>query len=276
MTHLKIITFRASPYCPPDAKSYLAEPEDLVIICGEQNIQVESHFYSAENELLLRIKEIINNPRYDPARMNDGYDIAVYIVDDTDLKNSSYFNRDNIWPACLPREDKEYVSANGNNEKGYVSGWDIGNFRDPGFVVQYLNDRFNQKQMQMEKVDCTDITYNGGKTNTYYPPRSRCFRSPTYETCPNFGTSGSGIVRRFKGSGYQKYSFQGPMSFHRGCVDIDILDGTNTNIGTVYQSYNPTVFSEAVCYLEWIAQMYGMNLPDDFRYKQLLLLYKFF
>ena len=240
-------------------------------MCGEQSIQVESHFYSNENEILLHIKEIINNPRYDPERMTDGYDIAVYIVDDTDLRNSTYFNRDNIWPACLPREEDEYVSQNGLAEKGYLAGWDIGNPRDPGFVVQYLNERYNQKQMQMEKVDCLDIEYNGAKTDTYYPPRSKCFRSPTYNTCPNFGTSGSGIVRRFKSSGYNRYSFQGPMSFHRGCIDIGIQSSTGGDLGTVYQSYNPTVFADAICYLSWIAQMYGMRIPDDFRYKMIVI-----
>ena len=38
----KSITFesRLSPHCTPDAKTYLAEPEDLIIICGEEDIRV--------------------------------------------------------------------------------------------------------------------------------------------------------------------------------------------------------------------------------------------
>ena len=38
--------FRKSPHCSADAKSYLAKPEDLVIICGEESTQTESFFFS--------------------------------------------------------------------------------------------------------------------------------------------------------------------------------------------------------------------------------------
>ena len=34
------------------------------------------------------------------------------------------------------------------------------------------------------------LLYSGDKTNTYYPPKSKCYRDPTYMTCPNFGSSG--------------------------------------------------------------------------------------
>jgi len=230
-----ILNCRKSPHCTADAKSYLAKPEDLVIICGEESTQTESFFFSQEKETILPVKEIINHPWFKPDNLREGYDIAVYIVDDTNLKNGTFFNRNNIWPACLPKKESEYVLSNGKPIKGYTAGWDIGDsfsrFQDTSgeLLFQNLADRFGHKQAQMEHVPCSDIEYNGVQTNTYYPPRSVCFRDPTYQSCPNFGTSGSGIFRRTASSGFTRYSFQGPMSFHRGCLQINIGrdDGTN-------------------------------------------------
>ena len=44
------------------------------------------------------------------------------IVDDTNLKNGTFFNRNNIWPACLPKKESEYVLSNGKPIKGYTAG----------------------------------------------------------------------------------------------------------------------------------------------------------
>jgi hypothetical protein len=46
----------------------------------------------------------------------------LYTVDDTNLKNSTLFNSQNIWPSCLPKEKSEYVNDNGKQVKGYTSG----------------------------------------------------------------------------------------------------------------------------------------------------------
>jgi len=120
-----ILNCRKSPHCSADAKSYLAKPEDLVIICGEESTQTESFFFSQEKETILPVKEIINHPWFQPDNLREGYDIAVYIVDDTNLKNGTFFNRNNIWPACLPKKESEYVLSNGKPIKGYTAGWDI-------------------------------------------------------------------------------------------------------------------------------------------------------
>ena len=88
----------------------------MIIICGE-----ESSFLFSSN--FLPVKEIINYPLFDPENMINGHDIAVYIVDDTNLKNSEIFNKDNIWPACLPKPRYEYVQQNGKQTTGFSAGY---------------------------------------------------------------------------------------------------------------------------------------------------------
>ncbi len=60
-------------------------------------------------------------------------------------------------------------------------GWDIGDSYDrfvnsDSFLFEDLQDKYGHKEALMESVDCLDIEYNGGKTNTYHPPKSVCFR----------------------------------------------------------------------------------------------------
>ena len=58
-----------SPFCPEnpaDAEFKLADPEDLVIVCGEFDTDVELIWWSYEPEEILEIVEIINHPRYKP------------------------------------------------------------------------------------------------------------------------------------------------------------------------------------------------------------------
>ena len=51
---------------------------------------------------------------------------------------------------------------------------------------------------------------------------------------------GSGIMRTFSSSGFEKYSYQGPMSFHRGCIQIEVEATTNGDLETS-QSDSPAV-----------------------------------
>ena len=66
----------------------------MIIICGENNIDVKPEAFSAENEIVLTIKRIIIHPDYiasgkDNRTLNAGpivgNDIAVYHVDDSPL-----------------------------------------------------------------------------------------------------------------------------------------------------------------------------------------------
>ena len=63
-----------SPFCsedPNDAEFTLAEPEDLVIVCGEFDSEVELIWWSLEPEEIFEIEEIINHPRYKPNKVDD-------------------------------------------------------------------------------------------------------------------------------------------------------------------------------------------------------------
>ena len=62
-----------SPFCPRnanDAEFKLAEPDDLVIVCGEFDTEVELIWWSYEPEEVFKIEEIINHPNYKPNEVN--------------------------------------------------------------------------------------------------------------------------------------------------------------------------------------------------------------
>merc|ERR1711874_828498 len=80
-----------TPFCPPTARFTKAEPEDVLIVCGEFDTDVESIITSVEPEEVFKVTEIINHPSYTPNRVAEnpnfsggpieGSDIAVYKVD---------------------------------------------------------------------------------------------------------------------------------------------------------------------------------------------------
>ena len=58
----------------------LAEPKDLVIVCGEFTTGVEILEQTREPEQVLTIREIINHPRYQPNRVNPHTRVSHQIV----------------------------------------------------------------------------------------------------------------------------------------------------------------------------------------------------
>ena len=99
--------------------------------------------------------------------------------------------------------------------------------------------------------------------DTYYPHGTECYRDPSQGSCFLFGNSGSGVARRFTPEGEpEQYAFTGPLSMSKSCDQIWILDNKIT-----YSSENPGIFTNAYCYLPWIAMEYGMRLPSDYTYK---------
>ena len=50
----------------------------------------------------------------------EGFDISVYHVV-TDFKLESEDTRDNIWPVCLPKNDREYTGR--GLKDGFIAGW---------------------------------------------------------------------------------------------------------------------------------------------------------
>ena len=48
-----LAVFRLSIFCGKDPKLVKAEPEDLIIVCGESSVEIENQFNSKENEVNL-------------------------------------------------------------------------------------------------------------------------------------------------------------------------------------------------------------------------------
>jgi len=253
-----------SSYCPEKGKASLfkAKPSDMQIVCGEHNIDVKPEKYSTEEEIVLTITEIINHPNYEPDTIRDGVkldskgpyagsDIAVYRVDDEPLKTK--MARKVLWPACLPKE--KYTT-----QRGIFAGWldpepyyRIDEDRD---LKTYRNNYLFTKQLQVEEVLCRDPPWM--KSNTYYPPGTTCYRDPSMTSCFLYGNSGSGVLRRFDET--ERYSWVGPLSMSKGCDLALITDNTIT-----YAAENPGVFTNAICYLDWIANQYGLRMPANFK-----------
>lgn len=110
---------------------------------------------------------------------------------------------------------------------------------------------------QVEKVECKDPDWM--KTDTFYPGSTECYRDPTQGSCFSFGNSGSGALRKTTIDGEERYSFAGPLSMTKSCDSVDIFDNQIS-----YSAANPGIFTDAHCYLPWIAAAYGMKLPEGF------------
>ena len=100
------------------------------------------------------------------------------------------------------------------------------------------------------------------KTTTFYPMGTECYRDPSQGSCFSFGNSGSGALRKTTIDGKERYAFAGPLSMSKSCDSIYVFDNLIT-----YSSENPGIFTDAFCYLPWIAAMYGMKLPEGFKMK---------
>ena len=58
-----------SPFCTGSPINTLAEPEDLVIVCGEFNSGVQIISQSEEPDQVFNVKKIVNYPHYKPKRV---------------------------------------------------------------------------------------------------------------------------------------------------------------------------------------------------------------
>ena len=104
----------------------------------------------------------------------------------------------------------------------------------------------------------TTVALSNGE-GTFYPAATECYRDPSISSCFLFGNSGSGVLRKFTPD---KYAFTGPLSMSKSCDQIWIVDKQIT-----YSAENPGIFTDAYCYLPWIAGMYGMKMPPDYATK---------
>ena len=252
--HILIVFSQTSSYCGQDAQLRLAEPSDLSLVCGEWSVGEEPELYSQEVEVVLPIQKIINHPSYSTAGPGEGYDIAVFHVDDTKLRVDGVVREGYIYPACLPTDQD--IST---GKKGIFASW-----KDPTplyvyycldfnrTVQRYRNDELVLRHTRMDIVECKDPAWMA--SNTFYPRGVLCGRDPSCESCLDTGDSGSGLVtQRVDG---ESYAWAGPLSFYRGC-DREGAQDTQIRL-SVFNGENPGIFTNGGCYLEWIARQYGM------------------
>ena len=272
-----------SSYCGRSPSLRPAEPSDLNIVCSEDSLAIQPEQVSPEEELVLKIREIVNYPGYEQGTSNDrganlkgpyaGGDIAVYkLTLESKTRARKCMERGTLSPACLP--EKSY-----SDQRGIFAGWldqepfyRVSNLNIQDYDTQYLKIRqlvvrpnvlFNLHNMcpQVEKIDCKDPDWMN--TNTFFPKGTECYRDPSQGSCFLFGNSGSGVLRNIAKDGEERYAFTGPLSMTKSCDSAYIFDNQIS-----YSSGNPGIFTDAYCYLPWIAKAYGMKLSEKYSQKQ--------
>ena len=267
----------SNDFCGTNPSLQEANPRDLQIVCNIRSQKVVPQGIGYPNATILNIKEIRNHPNYMALSKSSegeggpiaGYDISVYIVYDNNL--ASRMNTSSIWPACLPRAEAAYMSGN----RGILAGW---NEPQPTYleasntIESYNIENFVIREALLEKQDfCADPKWM--RSNTYYPLGTLCYEDAAWASSVQFGTSGSGLVRPFTtADGNQiRYSWVGPLSLSKGSDRVQFDNGTlfdNSRQVTystlVDYNSNPAVFTDARCYLDWIAAQYELRLPADY------------
>jgi hypothetical protein len=251
-----------SNFCGTNKNLQLADPQDLQIVCNLLSQEALPQGIGYPNATVFNIREIRNHPSYTPLTKGStyggpigGYDISVYIVDDSNFTAK----KDSAWPACLPKTEDSYLAGN----RGILAGWN-----DPrptafvgGVTVQeYANRYLVAREALLERQSaCNDPAWM--QSNTYYPPGTACYLEAAWAGSVEFGLSGSGLVRPFiTAEGATRYSWVGPLSMSKGS-DRTVLSDYS---GLIDYSSNPSVFTDARCYLDWIAAQYGLSLPASY------------
>ena len=183
--------------------------------------------------------------------------VCTYIVDDSKL--AVRLNLTSIWPACLPHT-KEDSHIPGN--WGILASWkaltSLGESQD---LQGYVNENLLFREALLEGTPCADPAWM--KSNTYYPPGTVCYTEAAWAGAVTFGISGSGLMRPFTYSNSKeaetRYRWDGPLSPFKGS-DLSTVFPPHI----IYYSSNPAVFTDARCYLDWIAAQFGLTLPAGY------------
>ena len=255
-----------SDFCGNKSSLQLAKPQDLQIVCNLRSQEAVPQGIAYQEATVLDILQIKDHPSYvlleQQGTVNqgpiNGCDFSIYFVDDSKL--AARMNPNTIWPACLPRADEDYMPGN----KGILAGWS-----DPlptsvsgsANLLSYTNQYYLSREALFERQPlCSDPTWM--KSNTYYPPNTVCYTEAAWAGSVQFGMSGSGLVRPFTSADNQqtRYSLVGPLSLSKGS-DRGVLSDYS---GLVDYSSNPAIITDVRCYMDWIAEQYGLRLPPGF------------
>ena len=265
-----------NPFCGQGSVLQLATSQDLQIVCNIPSQEALPQGIGYPDAIIFDILEVRNHPNYKPLTQGsqsggpiEGNDISVYIVNDTNFTN---MNSSFIWPACLPKTEETYIPGN----RGIFVGWNepLPTYLDAyNFLQSYANQNLVVREALFEgQPSCGDPAWM--KSNTYYPPGTLCYNEAAWAGTVEFGTSGSGLVRPFiTSNGNQtRYSWVGPLSLSKGS-DCSRLVYTWRGIYSGLPIYtrqivnfnsNPAVFTDARCYLDWIAAQYGLTMPASY------------
>ena len=240
------------------------------MVCGTRSIARVPEELTADTEVVMDVLSFVNHPQYNQSEGPiGGYDLAVYKVDDSPLRPPGVVSYNSgIWPACFPKE--EYVP----DVPGVVAAW-----RDPTPNFYSYNDaeetaqgyrlrNLELKQARMELMEkCKDPEWMGlANQSSHYPQGVLCARDISASSCFHFGNSGSALLLPFVGwpGGPRRYSWAGSLSMYRGCDQATVVDTSGT-FKEVKAGENPGVFTQASCYLPWLAQEYRMELNPKLR-----------
>jgi hypothetical protein len=242
--------------------------QDLQIVCNIRSQEAVPKGTGYPEAITIDILEIRNHPSYKPLNKAtggsqdsgpiNGYDISVYIVDDSKL--AGRMNTSAMWPACLPRfTDTDHLPGN----RGILAGWadPLPTYLGKGNNLEtYANNYLVTREGLFEQQPaCSDPAWM--QSRTYYPPGTVCYTEAAWAGSVQFGLSGSGLMRPFADSnGATRYSYAGPLSASKGS-DRSIYSDI---FGIIDYSSNPAIFTDARCYLDWIAAQYGLSLPSEF------------
>ena len=210
----------------------------------------------------MEVKKFTNHPRYDPKHGPiGGYDISVYHVDNGPLCARGGVKEGDIYPACLPKSSYQHNEAILAAWIDPEPSWTFANNQQ---FFQYRVNNLWPRQARITQTDCKDPTWMKS-SNSFYPAGTQCFSDPSGMSCHSFGTSGSPAIRKFLENGITRYSWVGPLSFYSGCDRAWIFYRPATQKFTVLEAgESPGVFTNGACFLDWIAEEYGMRTPYNY------------
>jgi len=246
----------------------MASPDDFQIVCGEYTTEVAPQDKTPEEEAVLEILEITTHPDYVIGEPLRGADISVYHVKNPEVVEKG-MKDGKINPAALPIDPSWYD----DQFPGRLYAW-----RDPEppfrsrhrEVNDYISSNFLPRPSPMiEMGNCKDPDWM--ESNTYYPRGTVCYIDKSEKGCVTFGNSGSPLVRlrTDEYTGERRYHWVGTLSMSKGCdqtevrytykqiydIDVPVFDT---------KAENAAVFTDGLCYLDWITQQYHMKLPDGY------------
>ena len=263
MSKIVAYFFQTSSFCGENPEMTLTPVADLQVVCGEFSIEEAPEQLTPEEEVVMEVSSFTNHPLYDPAKGPiGGYDLAIFKVKDSPLRQYGAMSRRGIWPACFPK--KSYMEA-----PSILAGW-----KDPRpSFLSYADDEeiarvyslrnLQQRQTRMKlKAKCQDPKWMNIKEGSFYPAGTICAKDPSSSSCLVFGNSGSPLMRPYTGHpgrGPYWYSWTGSLSMYYGC-DQALSINTGDSDVVAHAGDNPGVFTQASCYLQWIADQYNMKL----------------